>query len=138
MATWLGLEIGNSRLHWGWFEGENLQTTWDTPHLSNSIEQQLAQCKTFTDLPQEILPPIDSNISHLLPLACRLLPIYVASVVPSQTVLWQAYPEVHVITLDKIPLLGVYPTLGIDRALAVLGAGETLGFPILVIDAGTA
>lgn len=137
MKTWLGLEIGNSRLHWGWFAGENLQITWDTPHLSRSIEQQLAQCKTFADLPQEILSPIDSFISGQ---AVRpyLLPIYIASVVPSQTVLWQAYPEAHVISLDKIALLGIYPTLGIDRALAVLGAGETCGFPILVIDAGTA
>ncbi|MBD2305963.1 pantothenate kinase [Chroococcidiopsis sp. FACHB-1243] len=137
MEAWLGLEIGNSRLHWGWFEGEEIQVTWDTPHLSRSIEQQLAQCKTFADLPQEILSPIDSIISGR---AVRpyLLPIYIASVVPSQTVLWQAYPEAHVISLDKIPLLRIYPTLGIDRALAVLGAGETFGFPVLVIDAGTA
>ena len=138
MEAWLGLEIGNSRLHWGWFEGENLQTTWDTPHLSRSIEQQLAQCKTFADLPQEILSPLRSNTSCLSPLASRLLPIYIASVVPSQTVLWQAYPEAHVISLDQIALLRIYPTLGIDRALAVLGAGETFGFPVLVIDAGTA
>jgi type III pantothenate kinase len=32
----------------------------------------------------------------------------------------------------------MYPTLGIDRALALWGAGQTWGFPILVIDAGTA
>jgi type III pantothenate kinase len=32
----------------------------------------------------------------------------------------------------------LYPSMGIDRALAALGAGETYGFPILVIDAGTA
>lgn len=137
MEAWLGLEIGNSRLHWAWFAGEEIRVTWDTPHLSRSIEQQLAQCKTFADLPQEILSP-DLNTSRLSPLASRLLPIYIASVVPSQTVLWQAYPEAHVISLDKIPLLRIYPTLGIDRALAVLGAGETFGFPVLVIDAGTA
>jgi type III pantothenate kinase len=125
-------------LHWGWFEGENLQSTWDTPHLRSSIEPQLSQCKTFADLPQEILPSIDFNTSRLSPLASRLLPIYIASVVPSQTTLWQAYPEVHVITLERIPLLGVYHSLGIDRALSVLGAGEAFGFPILVIDAGTA
>ncbi|MDV2992644.1 MAG: Type III pantothenate kinase [Chroococcidiopsis sp. SAG 2025] len=137
METWLGLEIGNSRLHWGWFAGENLQITWDTPHLPESIEQQLAQCKTFADLPQEILSSIDSNISGRIARP-YLLPIYIASVVPSQTVLWQAYPEAHAISLDRIPLLRIYPTLGIDRALAVLGAGETFGFPVLVIDAGTA
>ncbi|HEY9861882.1 MAG TPA: type III pantothenate kinase, partial [Candidatus Obscuribacterales bacterium] len=31
-----------------------------------------------------------------------------------------------------------YPTLGIDRALALWGAGEVYGWPVLVIDAGTA
>ena len=61
-----------------------------------------------------------------------------ASVVPSQTALWQIYPNVHIINLDQIPLQGVYPTLGIDRALALWGAGKTWGFPMLVIDAGTA
>jgi type III pantothenate kinase len=52
--------------------------------------------------------------------------------------LWEAYPEVRIITLEQIPLQGVYPTLGIDRALALWGAGETWGFPVLTIDAGTA
>jgi len=66
-----------------------------------------------------------------------MLPLYLASVVPSQTAVWQTYPDVHVITLDQVPLQGVYPTLGIDRALA-WGAGETWGWPMLVIDAGTA
>jgi len=37
-----------------------------------------------------------------------------------------------------VPLQSVYPTLGIDRALALWGAGETWGWPMLVIDAGTA
>jgi type III pantothenate kinase len=45
---------------------------------------------------------------------------------------------VQVITLERVPLLGTYPTLGIDRALAVWGAGQIYGFPILVIDGGTA
>jgi type III pantothenate kinase len=67
-----------------------------------------------------------------------MLPLYLASVVPSQTALWQTYPDVHIITLDQVPLQGVYPTLGIDRALALWGAGETWGWPMLVIDAGTA
>ncbi|WYL97882.2 MAG: pantothenate kinase [Gloeotrichia echinulata IR180] len=66
------------------------------------------------------------------------IPIFLASVVPSQTALWQNYPHVRVINLDQIPLQSVYPTLGIDRALALWGAGKTWGFPMLVIDAGTA
>ncbi|MBN3899821.1 MAG: pantothenate kinase, partial [Nostoc sp. NOS(2021)] len=65
-------------------------------------------------------------------------PLLIASVVPSKTALWQTYPNTRVITLDQVPLKGMYPTLGIDRALALWGAGKTWGFPMLVIDAGTA
>ncbi|MGF1989331.1 MAG: pantothenate kinase [Nostoc sp. ZfuVER08] len=65
-------------------------------------------------------------------------PLLLASVVPSQTAIWETYPNVQVITLNEVPLKGVYPTFGIDRALALWGAGKTWGFPMLVIDAGTA
>ncbi len=75
---------------------------------------------------------------RLSPLASSPFPLYLASVVPSQSEIWQAYPDVHIITLEQVPLLGVYPTLGIDRALALWGAGVTWGYPTLVIDAGTA
>jgi type III pantothenate kinase len=66
---------------------------------------------------------------------CALI---VASVVPSQRELWVNYGNLRIITLKNIPLLDLYPTFGIDRALAVLGAGKKYGFPCLVIDAGTA
>lgn len=121
---WLALEIGNSRLHWALFIGETLDYTWNTEHLPESV----IHSPTFNDLLAEIFPP------HV-PLN---LPIILASVVPKQTALWQKYPDVRVITLDQIPLLGMYPTLGIDRALALWGAGNDCGFPMLVIDTGTA
>ncbi|WP_029681695.1 pantothenate kinase [Picosynechococcus sp. NKBG15041c] len=64
---------------------------------------------------------------------------YVASVVPRQTTWIEAqFPEARVITLRDIPLRHCYPQLGIDRALAVWGAGQHYGFPCLVIDGGTA
>ncbi len=107
--TWLALIIGNSRLHWGLFTGENLTKAWDTNYLST--------------------PSSPSSPSP---------PLFIASVVPTQTELWQNYPNVNFITLNEIPLNNLYPTLGIDRALSLLGAGETWGFPMLVIDAGTA
>ena len=66
------------------------------------------------------------------------LPLVLASVVPQQTAIWQSYPEVRIITLDQLPIGGLYPSLGIDRALALLGAGNQLGWPVLLIDAGTA
>ncbi|MEH2437300.1 MAG: pantothenate kinase [Nostoc sp.] len=130
---WLALEIGNSRLHWALFVGETLSSAWDSDYLPESVIQQLTECQTLNDLLEKIFPQ-GEFLTNTLPVC----PLLVASVVPSQTAIWQTYPNTHVITLDQIPLRGVYPTLGIDRALALWGAGKTWGFPMLVIDAGTA
>lgn len=101
--------IGNSHLHWAEFQGEDLHKAWDRGHL--------------------LLPGTSPQPES---------PLYVASVVPSQMALWQNQPNVYPLTLEQIPLKGLYSTMGIDRALALLGAGKTLGFPVLVIDGGTA
>jgi type III pantothenate kinase len=133
---WLALEIGNSRLHWALFIGKKLYSAWDTDHLAESVIQQLAKCQTLDNLLLAISTPhqkiMGKNTSSSPP------PILIASVVPSQTAIWQTYSNTRVIRLDQLPLKGVYPTLGIDRALALWGAGKTWGFPMLVIDAGTA
>lgn len=71
-------------------------------------------------------------------LKARAVDVYLASVVPAQTRLWQNYPQVEVLSLDRIPLRGLYDSLGIDRALAVLGLGAIAQFPALAIDGGTA
>lgn len=123
--SWLALMIGNSRLHWASFIGANLQKTWDTNHLPAEIIDSLIQG--------------DGGNGEMGEMGeWGAIPLYIASVVPAETKLWQTYPHTKIITLDSIPLLGLYPTLGIDRALALLGAGETYGYPILVIDGGTA
>ena len=44
----------------------------------------------------------------------------------------------HLLELSQIPLGNLYSTLGIDRALALIAAGQLIGWPTLVIDAGTA
>jgi type III pantothenate kinase len=133
--SWLALMIGNSRLHWAWFVGATLQEAWNTNYLPAKNVEQLTQRWASGIIPEEILLSLSVALeSNTL----SQLPLYLASVVPAQTRLWQAYPAAKVITLEQVPLLGLYPTLGIDRALAVLGAGETLGYPVLVIDAGTA
>ena len=136
---WLALEIGNSRLHWALFIGKKLYSAWDTHYLAESVIQQLAKCPTLDHLLLAISPP-HQKISRENTSSSPSSPpsLLVASVVPSQTAIWQTYPNTHVITLDQVPLKGVYPTLGIDRALALWGAGKTWGFPMLVIDAGTA
>lgn len=134
--VWLALEIGNSRLHWALFISKTLYSAWDTDHIAESVIQQLAKCQTLDHLLLAISPPHQKisreNTSSSSP------PLLVASVVPSQTAIWRTYPNTRVITLDQVSLKGVYPTLGIDRALALWGAGKTWGFPMLVIDAGTA
>jgi type III pantothenate kinase len=127
VSDWLALAIGNSRLHWAWFRADRLQTTWDTPHFdAATIKQMMANGLQFspevTDRPQW-----RSDI-----------PLTIASVVPAQTQLWQAYPHANVLQLADVTLGNVYPTLGIDRALALWGAIVTYGAPVLVIDGGTA
>jgi type III pantothenate kinase len=136
---WLGLEIGNSRLHWALFIHETLDLAWDTEHLPELVIQQIAQCHRLDDWPTAVFPSSQLNLGQreIVLETSTHPPMFIASVVPSQTALWQIYPNVEIITLDQVPLLGMYSTLGIDRALSLWGAGKILGFPILVIDAGT-
>ncbi|MGK7897284.1 MAG: pantothenate kinase [Xenococcus sp. (in: cyanobacteria)] len=124
MDSWLALVIGNSRSHWAWFKDHTLITTWNYVHLSTRVDQH--------QLPTEILTPQLSAIDT------HNIPIYMASVVAEQTQFWQNYQNLHQITLKDIPLNNLYPTLGIDRALAIWGAGATYDYPCLVIDGGTA
>jgi type III pantothenate kinase len=137
-SSWLALMIGNSRLHWAWFRGATLQQAWDTPHLSPELiacltQRDLEFAACFERLTAE-LPAVPEFLS-LIPAS---LPLRLASVIPAQIPLWQAYASVQVITLNHVPIANLYSTLGIDRALALLGAAAVHGLPSLVIDAGTA
>lgn len=132
METNLALMIGNSRFHWGLLTRQNLKTTWDTDYLTPDIVHQLLQ-----------LPTLEGLLSHILPFGFPKdyhLPtsLFLASVVPSQTLHWQGKYNVNLISLEQVPLQRLYITLGIDRALALWGAGNYWGFPVLVIDGGTA
>jgi type III pantothenate kinase len=158
---WLGVAIGNSYLHWGWFDPE-LAFTWNTSHLSPwQVEQLLESCFDFRQLgietvidtrrdavenqfQQEKLPQLAFQQAFqqvwqtVIAFTSQLLPLWVASVVPNQTKLWQQYAGTRVLTLAEIPLYQTYATLGLDRALAVWGAWHLYKSPVLVIDAGTA
>ncbi len=121
---WMALAIGNSRLHWAWFRNNCLQQTFHTPHPNSSVLPQdwAAWQRLCPFLQQE----------HLYP------ELWMASVVPAQTQLWQHYPDAVILERSHIPLPGTYPTLGLDRALAFWSAGMLYGWPVLVIDGGTA
>ncbi|MBD2178760.1 type III pantothenate kinase [Pseudanabaena sp. FACHB-1998] len=64
--------------------------------------------------------------------------IAIASVVPELITIWHNLPQTQIIKTADVPLRGLYATMGCDRALAAYGAGEIYGYPVLVIDAGTA
>ena len=64
--------------------------------------------------------------------------IAIASVVPNLITIWHDLPQTQIVNTADVPLQGLYTTMGCDRALAAFGAGETYGYPILAIDAGTA
>lgn len=141
-APWLGLIVGNTRLHWGIVYDGSVETAWHTSHLTPDtanflMEHQFSPAAWHDFAADQLLTqPLfweDSTPSLRQPqrLVC-------ASVVPQQTALLRAYPAFQEISLSDLPLDNLYPNLGIDRALNLLGASKTFGWPILVIDAGTA
>lgn len=126
LHPWYGLLIGNSRLHWAEFDGAALIATVNTPHWpigEESTAPPMACCPN--SWPQTANPEL-----------------WVASVVPPQTAMWQTYGQqcgqVRLVTIADVPLANIYPSFGIDRALALWGAGERYGWPVLVLDGGTA
>jgi type III pantothenate kinase len=125
IEDWLILAIGNSRLHWAWLVGNEIQAQWDTSHYDSAeVQFWIGRSLAF--------PQLGGRSG---------LPLAIVSVVPDQTQLWQAYARHRWLTLDDLGpnrLLGIYPTLGIDRAMALWGAIQTVGLPVLVIDGGTA
>jgi type III pantothenate kinase len=126
----LALSIGNSRYHWAWLD--RVESAWDSERLDDETIAGLLSLPPVARwrwLLGRFLPELspDADIS-----------IYLASVVPAQTAVWQDLPTVRQIGLADVPLTALYPTLGIDRALALYGGGSTYGYPILSIDGGTA
>ena len=134
---WIALAIGNSRYHWAWFLNTQLQTNWDTNYLTTAEIERLSSRDCLANF-LELLPTDLQELIDRERIESDGIPIYLCSVVPSQTIMWQRLARVNRITLANIPLLNLYPTLGIDRALTLLGAGENYGYPALVIDGGTA
>ncbi|MGF1567467.1 MAG: pantothenate kinase [Nodosilinea sp.] len=132
---WLGLVIGNSRLHWGLFSHDRWLGGWHTPHLDDG-QTQILKAERFSAIAWQHLgfsiPLPQFEDSGLTP------ELWVASVVRPELDKLIDYPALYAIETSRVPLRGMYPTLGVDRALALLGAGLTYGWPVLVIDGGTA
>ncbi|MGB3791088.1 MAG: pantothenate kinase [Phormidesmis sp.] len=139
-ASWLALVVGNTRLHWGQFDRGVLTRSWHTSHLPGSRVDRVRN----QPYPQSAWLVIDGLVSEQRASASPQnvsLPIdlWIASVVPEQTALWQqVVPDSQVVSRSHIRLKNIYPTLGIDRAINLLGAKQILSWPILVIDGGTA
>jgi len=123
-SNWLALVVGNSRLHWAWFKHLTLIETWDTNHLAISVKPD--------HVPHLFLH------SDLVRQNRTSLSIYLASVVAEQTRYWQNYSDITSIGLKDTKLTNVYPTMGVDRALAAWGAFSSYKQACLVIDGGTA
>jgi len=136
----LALVIGNSRLHWAVLSRDEVLHWWDTDYLGeDAISSLLFPSGEGTTNPMPDMASLRNLAGKRSDLPSQLTPpLVLASVVPEQAMLWQRCLSIFSLTLDHIPLKGIYPTLGIDRALAVLGAGDRYGFPVLVIDGGTA
>jgi type III pantothenate kinase len=133
MQDWLSLAIGNSRLHWAWFQGNDLRQTWDTSHFDAATIQWLILSRFNFSRHPELLPK-----GIVLPNWSAPPDLWIASVVPQQMPFWQQYMQAKTLSLKDIPLKNTYPTLGLDRALALWGAIQPDGGPVLVIDGGTA
>lgn len=134
-SIWLALVIGNSRLHWGCFAGSRWLGSWHTPHCSTA-QMQALKANNFSAKTWEML-----GFSTPLPQASKDWPppqLWVASVVSTQLAGWRSYAFTHEVDIAKVPLQGLYNTFGIDRALTLLGAGHAYGWPVLVVDGGTA
>lgn len=156
--AWLALIVGNTRLHWGYSQGDRLLSVWHTPHLERHQALQIQSTQFSADAWQRVPELVQAEVTNQpsRSLLSKSQPsterspqsLWIASVVPSQTAIWanqrasdseRTHPvPAYVVERSQIPLQNIYPTLGIDRAINLLGAGRSLGWPVLVVDAGTA
>jgi type III pantothenate kinase len=143
-SQWLAVTIGNTHGRIGEFFGNTLTQVHCLTHaaiaefltapqkyLSPNFAALVQGLNLEPNNPDSSTKPAKSNQA-----ASKL--IRLASVVPELTLPWRDLPSVACLSLGDLPLKGMYPTLGIDRALAAWGAGQRYGFPVLVIDGGTA
>jgi type III pantothenate kinase len=130
-SLWLALVAGNSRLHWACFENEHLTQQWDTPPLSAEQFTELQERGFTESFWQTLNRPSPPGVKPYAEL-------WIASVVRSVVTGLRHYPALKIVDRELIPINHLYETIGVDRALTLLGAGITYGWPVLVVDGGTA
>ncbi len=107
--AWTAVIVGNSRHHWALFNGVELVQAW---HLA----------------PKDFLP---DEIGAVSDRECWGVSV-------GSTPVSDLCPHAIPLSLADIPIPHLYPTLGLDRALALWGALQIYGAPVCVVDAGTA
>jgi type III pantothenate kinase len=111
--TWLAIAIGNTHIRAAIFSGTEISVEYTKPHIElDELEYELDRYSYDR--------------------------ISIASVVPDVVTPWHGLAHTQLISSQSVPIEGIYKTFGVDRALVALGAGVTYGYPVLVIDAGTA
>ncbi|CAM9757108.1 unnamed protein product [Ectocarpus fasciculatus] len=160
-GMWLCLMIGNSRLHWALLKRYDVMEMWDTGHLpkDDGVEGPTATCEAVQEgIPLSLMssrartllgvvqttddgvPPTGDEGNASACYAADPRRFKVASVVPEEFERWRRRcPGISPISsTDALAGVQEYPTLGVDRALAVRGAARIRGWPVLVIDCGSA
>lgn len=116
---WIAVALGNSRSLWGQFDGDRLQQ-WQRclsgqhPDWASELNCELVVAEVGA--PERRSPLLTSRLA-------------------SQT---SGAQLAQVLMPKQVPLAGQYNTLGLDRSLALVGAASRWGWPMLVIDGGTA
>ncbi|CBJ25601.1 pantothenate kinase [Ectocarpus siliculosus] len=154
-GMWLCLMIGNSRLHWALLERDDVMEMWDTGHLrkddgiegptatSGAVQEGIPLSLMSSRVGQTVddgVPPTGDGGNASTCYTADPRRFKVASVVPEELERWRRRcPGISPISsTDALAGVQEYPTLGVDRALAVRGAARMRGWPVLVIDCGSA
>ncbi|CAM9395255.1 unnamed protein product [Chrysoparadoxa australica] len=147
--------IGNSRLHWAVMCEEEVKHVWHTAHLSSETPGTGLPRSLFDETSLKLLErstALDAGQSPgLIGLAgleaagrihLKADHFYVACVVGSQRQKLANICDGGFFPVDNSGLLitnhARFPTIGIDRVLAVAGAAHDHHWPVMVIDCGSA
>lgn len=127
MIDWLALVIGNTRWHWAWFQTDELKQVWHTEHIKGHTLSNIEELRSYW---------VNSAPSKVLRLPLEEMSIWAISVVPAQAQYLVELPAFR--WINHFPCKNVYATMGLDRIATLWGAGQRYGWPILVVDSGTA